>query len=136
MSTPSKRANKKSNNKKSEQLGVSHGTACNRLRKNILFDLLRKQVENVCFQCGLPIDIVDELSVEHKIPWLDSEDPIGLFFDLDNIAFSHLTCNYGARRCRTEGKTTAEHGTTTMYSRGCRCANCRNARHEYYEKNK
>ena len=40
--------------------------------------------------------IVDEFSVEHKIPWLDSDDPIGLFFSLDNIAFSHHSCNSGA----------------------------------------
>jgi len=35
----------------------------------------------------------ETFSIEHVIPWLDSEDPVKLFFDLDNISFSHLKCN-------------------------------------------
>jgi hypothetical protein len=80
-----------SGDKKSEQLGMNFGTASNRLRKNILFSLLVKLNENICFQCGKLIEDVTELSIEHKIPWLDN-DP-SLFWDLDNIAFSHLSCN-------------------------------------------
>lgn len=41
---------------------------------------------------------MDELSIEHKTPWLDSEDPKALFFDLNNIAFSHLSCNVSAAK--------------------------------------
>lgn len=132
MSTPSKRANKK----KYEQLGQPYGTAAAKLRKLILFSFLSKYGNNVCYQCNGIIKSANELSIEHKIPWLDSEDPIGLYFDLENIAFSHRSCNYAARRSPTEGTTTAKHGTLTMYRRGCRCTNCQNARHEYYEKNK
>lgn len=85
-----------SNEKKSNTLGMSHGTACNRLRKNILFSLLTKLNENVCFRCGKTIVSVDELSIEHKQPWEGiSAD---LFWDLDNIAFSHLGCNSAAGR--------------------------------------
>ncbi len=86
------------NKKKSEQLGMPHGTACNKLRKNVLFDLLKYYRINECYRCGKIIGHVDELSMEHKRPWLDSENPKKLFWDLDNIAFSHTTCNYGARR--------------------------------------
>lgn len=67
------------------------GTANNKLRKNILFYLLVKYNENICFQCGELIDSVDQLSIEHKISWLDKD--VRLFWDLDNIAFSHLSCN-------------------------------------------
>lgn len=80
-----------SNNKKNITLGMPHGTASNRLRKNILFNLLKKHGENVCFKCSEVIDKVEDLSIEHKKPWEGiSAD---LFWDLDNIAFSHMFCN-------------------------------------------
>jgi len=40
----------------------------------------------------------DTFSIEHKIPWLDSSDPVGLYFDLNNISFSHHSCNVRAAR--------------------------------------
>ena len=77
--------------KQSQQLGMSYGTAASRLRKLVLFDTLKRHDENVCFQCGLSIESAAELSIEHKQPWLDvSAD---LFWDMSNIAFSHLRCN-------------------------------------------
>lgn len=39
------------------------------------------------------INTVDELSIEHKEPWENSDNPKELFFNLDNISFSHLKCN-------------------------------------------
>jgi hypothetical protein len=80
-----------SNVKKSATLGLPHGTAVHRLRKSILFHLLKKLGENVCFKCSGIIDKIEELSIEHKKPWegVSAE----LFWDLDNIAFSHLYCN-------------------------------------------
>lgn len=81
----------KSNVGKSLTLGMPFGTACNRLRKNVLFRLLKKLSENVCFKCGQLIDIVDDLSIEHKLPWEGRSAE--LFWDLENIAFSHLHCN-------------------------------------------
>ena len=83
------------NLKKDIQLGMSHGKANNKLRKLLLFELSRRCGLNFCFQCGKEIETVDQFSIEHKIPWLDSESPIELFFNLDNIAFSHLLCNIG-----------------------------------------
>ncbi len=87
------------NKKRKELLGMSFGTASHRLRKSILFNLLVKYKENICFQCKKPIENIDDLSIEHKVPWLNSGKPIELFFDLDNIAFSHLSCN-----CREASK--------------------------------
>lgn len=86
------------NSKKSEQLGMPLGTASAKLRKSILFHLLKKSGKNICYQCGKEIRSEEELSIEHKIPWLDSSNPKELFFSLDNIAFSHLKCNIGAAR--------------------------------------
>lgn len=85
-------------NKKNNQLGMNFGTASNRLRKIIMFELIKRLNLDTCYQCGCKIDNANEFSVEHKIPWLDSENASGLFFDLDNIAFSHLKCNSGAKR--------------------------------------
>jgi HNH endonuclease len=84
--------------KKAQQLEMPYGTARNRLNKAIMFELMKRCKLDICYQCKKKINLVDDLSVEHKIPWLDSEDPVGLFFDLDNIAFSHTKCNYGAAR--------------------------------------
>lgn len=74
-----------------EQLGMSAGAANNKLRKNLLFSCVRKLKGNFCYKCGEEIETVDEFSIEHKLPWegRDAE----LFWDLDNIAFSHLKCN-------------------------------------------
>lgn len=116
------------NNKKTEQLGMPIGTASGKLRKAIIFDLLKQLNKNYCFQCGSEITSENELSIEHKVPYLDSKNPKELFFGLDNIAFSHLTCNVGARR-QTRF---AEHGTKSMYTHGnCRCEACTKANSDY-----
>lgn len=80
-----------STQRKSQFLGVPFGTATSRLRKLVLFDVLKRHNENVCFKCALPIETADELSIEHKQPWENRD--VALFWDLDNIAFSHLRCN-------------------------------------------
>lgn len=84
--------------KKQEQLGMPLGTASAKLRKSILFSLLKETGKNICYQCGRVIENEDELSIEHKVPYPDSDNPKELFFSLDNIAFSHLRCNIGAAR--------------------------------------
>ena len=114
---------KDGNKKKDEQLGMKHGTAAGRLRKEIMFMLLQEAGKDVCFQCGERIKCARDLSVEHKVPWLDSNDPIGLYFDMNNIAFSHLACNIGA--ARNGSVRTKEHGRAAAYRRGCRCVLCR-----------
>lgn len=87
---------KNSNKKKAEFLGVPYGTACNRLRKQILFEMVQRAGEDVCYRCGRIIETVDEFSIEHMKSWLGVD--ASLFWDLNNIAFSHLSCNSGAKR--------------------------------------
>ena len=84
------------NSRKTAQLGIPHGTAYGRLRKEILFSVLKRHNENVCFRCRLPILGADDLSIDHRNPWLDVDPK--LFWDIDNIAFSHLRCNISAAR--------------------------------------
>ena len=119
--------------KKSDQLGMNPSTAAHRLRKMVLFELLRNQERNRCFQCGEIIKNMENLSLEHKVPWLDGDDPAGLFFDLDNVAYSHLKCNVGARRAKTGPQT--DHGTFSRYSKwGCRCKPCTRANADHRQK--
>jgi hypothetical protein len=108
------------NKKKDAQLGMSHGKATGKLRRAILFNYATKCNENICFRCNKIIDNIDNFSVDHKIAWLDSEDPVGLFFDLDNVAFSHIDCN--ARNHRVV-KRPRNHGQS-LYKDGCRCEIC------------
>ena len=127
------------NMKKTAQLGMPIGTATNRLRKKILFKFIQQLNLDVCFQCNESITEIDNLSIEHKIPWLDSNDPIGLFFDLDNIAFSHLSCNVSARKIPNKGNK-MPHGVYSRYTtHDCRCEKCTNAKkiymREYRSKN-
>jgi len=83
------------NDRKAEQLGMPFGTASSRLRKKVLFSLVQRFGLDDCFKCGGKIATIDEFSIEHKRPWLNV-DP-DLFWDLDNIAFSHLRCNVRER---------------------------------------
>lgn len=94
--------------KRTQQLGMPYGTACGRLRKQLMFALLQRLDAAKCFRCGEEIESAATLSVEHKTPWLDSDDPSGLFFDLDNIAFSHLVCNSRAARRPTKRRLSPE----------------------------
>lgn len=109
-----------SNKKKKQQLTMHIGTASAQLKKNIMFDLLKQLNKNICHQCKKEISTVKELSIEHIIPYLDSGDPVKLFFDLSNIAFSHLKCNCSAAR-QTK---TVKHPSSYSYKKGCRCEEC------------
>ena len=75
------------------QLGMDYSTAQARIRKLLLFHFVQKLALDTCFRCGLKITIPKEFSVDHKVQWLFSPNPTQLFYDLDNIAFSHLGCN-------------------------------------------
>lgn len=85
-------SNKKSNKTKREQLGMSHSTAAAKLRKILLFSLAKKCGMGKCIRCGKKLTL-ETFSIDHVTPWLHSDNPIKLYFDIDNIGFSHLSCN-------------------------------------------
>lgn len=116
--------------KKKKQLGIHPSTASNRLIKDLLYRYISYD-SVVCHQCGEPMTR-DTFSVEHKIPWLDSDDPAGMFYDLSNIAYSHLACNIAAIRRK---KSAAKCGTKARYSAGCRCVECKSAEAAYKRAN-
>jgi len=80
------------NEAKALVLGMPAGTAQHQLRKSILFKYVRLAGDHFCYKCGAEIETIDEFSIEHKEPWFSSNAP-DLFWDLDNIAFSHVRCN-------------------------------------------
>jgi hypothetical protein len=90
-----------SNKKRALQLGMGIAKASWRLRKLVLFHVLRKHGENVCYRCGKFIEHADDLTIEHKQPWLDVS--VELFWDMANIAFSHFDCNRPDRSTKKNG---------------------------------
>lgn len=87
---------KRGNAVKAKQLGINYAQASNRLARLMLFSLLVKHRENVCHRCGGVIASIGELSLDHKQAWLHVD--VGLFWDTDNVAFSHRCCNSSHRR--------------------------------------
>jgi hypothetical protein len=86
---------------KCKQLGMPFGTACNRLRKMVMHDLLRNFGLDRCFKCGLTIESPEDLSLDHKQNWQHVD--VALFWDLSNIAFSHRICNKTDKRRPARG---------------------------------
>jgi hypothetical protein len=94
--------------KKKEQLGMNPSTASGRLVKDILWSFIVKNCQDNCCKCGNQMTR-ETFSIEHVKPWLDSDNPVDLYFDLDNISFSHLTCNIAdARRPEAKSKEEAQ----------------------------
>lgn len=80
--------------KKSKQLGMNFSTASARLDRMILFMLVKECNRDTCYRCNKKIERYQDLSTEHKEPWQDIDS--ALFWDLDNISFSHRSCNAAA----------------------------------------
>lgn len=87
--------------KKKQQLGMNPSTASHRLVKDLLYEYGVVRQHKRCFHCGEPMSRED-FSIEHITPWLDSDNPVELYFDLDNVDFSHHCCNLAAARKPTK----------------------------------
>ena len=79
---------------KSEVLGMPISKASHRLNRDLIYSMGVKLGLMDCYRCGCPISR-EEFTVEHKIAWMDSDNPQATFFDLENVAFSHQRCNAG-----------------------------------------
>lgn len=109
-----------SNKLKEKRLGMNPSTASYRLNKELLYYFTEILDLQWCFHCGEKIKDTSEMSIEHKKAWLHSENPKKLFFDIENIAFSHRSCNYSAGGVRLKPCP-----SLAAYRRGCRCDNCK-----------
>lgn len=83
---------------KSDLLGEPFGTAQNKLRKKLLFHLAGKANMLQCYRCAEQIETVAGFSVEHTKSWQYSANPVETFYDVEEIAFSHLICNVSASK--------------------------------------
>lgn len=89
---------------KNEALGMNYSTASHRLRKRVMHSLLKECGRDKCFRCGQVIDCAEEVSIDHIVDWLNSEDPKHNFWNIENLAFSHIKCNTIAGSSRNIGK--------------------------------
>lgn len=87
----------------------------NRLRKELLFSLADRLELLLCFRCNEKICNVAQLSIEHKVPWEGAINEEELFYDLENVAFSHLSCNSGAARKPTQKYSSKEERRKAHY---------------------
>ena len=125
--------------KKREQLGMNPSTASGRLVKDLLYRFIVEAKRNSCYVCSEEMSR-DTFSIEHRVPWLDSDNPAGLYFDLDNITFSHKSCNFSRSRNAQRNKTCCPAGhaydeinTRMTYSKGYtgrECIACKNSRNK------
>lgn len=82
---------------RTRQLGMNPSTASARLLKDIIYQYAVVDHDVKCHRCGEEMSR-EAFSIEHKVPWLHSENPHELYFDLENISFSHLSCNVRSAR--------------------------------------
>lgn len=85
------------------QLGMGASTARSKLRKLLLFTYAKKLELGNCYRCGKEISSIEDFTVDHKRAWLHVNP--ALFWDVDNIAFSHSYCNAVNKRSIYDGRT-------------------------------
>jgi hypothetical protein len=81
-----------------QQLGQDPRTAAFRLGRQLLLEYARRLGLADCLRCGKPIEPGAQFDLDHEKPWIDSDDPKGLYWDLDNVRLSHPICNRKAQR--------------------------------------
>lgn len=79
---------------------MNPSTASGRLVKDLLWNFVVQTGQDSCYHCGNKMTR-ETFSVEHMKPWLDSDNPSEMFFDIKNIAYSHHSCNASAARRTT-----------------------------------
>lgn len=105
----------------SSQLGYKSVAHANRvLMKDLVYHFIFKLGLNKCYRCGGTLDR-DDFTIDHKIPWRHSDNPLELFFNIENVKFSHFSCNSANARQPLKNNT---HGHN-RYTRGCRCDLCK-----------
>jgi len=114
----------------SRQLGMNITTARSRLVADLLYSFVER-LGIVCHRCG-EVMSRQTVSIEHKTAWLGEPNSVELYFDLRNIAFSHLACNKRAARKPTKKVVVTDHGNYVNFStRICSCDLCRDAWNAY-----
>jgi len=100
--------------RKTKILGESFSNAYYRLTKDLLFSQAIA-AGHTCYRCKEALTR-ETFSIEHKIDWLNHEEAAKMFFDVDNIAYSHLQCNTRAQAYKNR-KGPVEDGKRTRANR-------------------
>jgi hypothetical protein len=79
-----------------KQLGMKILSARLKLMRMIIFDYARKDGTLKCFRCGKEILSYEDTTIDHIKDWRNV-DPV-LFWDLENISYSHYSCNVKGNR--------------------------------------
>lgn len=88
-----------------EKTGISKSKARRQLVTRILYDYFSDKLGRVfCFRCACSIDKEEEFHLDHIDGYLDSDDPLQKYLDIDNIAASHPYCNIAAGQRLTDEK--------------------------------
>ncbi|AUG85106.1 HNH endonuclease [Vibrio phage Ceto] len=85
-------AAKRKREREKRDLGMAPSTARDRLMKKLVFSHIQSR-GIVCHHCGKEMT-VDTFSIEHIKPWRGEPNAAELYFDLDNVTYSHRSCNY------------------------------------------
>src|SRR5215831_14931417 len=94
------------NERRAKMLQMPFGTACHRLRKNVLFWVLHRHGENVCYRCNEVIEKTSDLSIEHKEPWLDVSAALFWNIELPKKGVSKRLLLVGSLLSRTSERIT------------------------------
>ena len=68
---------------------MPYGTAEKHLRKSMLHALAQQCGKDICRWCQTKIESHSDLAVVHLQDWADDA---ALYWDLNNVAFSHVSC--------------------------------------------
>ena len=85
----------------------------------LFYSFVKKLSLDHCYRCDEKIENYKELSIDHKKPWENISND--LFWDISNIAYSHLSCN----SAKSASSTNNPHPSYISYSTGCRCKACK-----------
>ena len=97
------------------------------LMKDLVYHFYKKHGGGKCYRCGKKLKR-DDFTIDHIEPWRNKVNAKELFFNINNISFSHISCNTLAKEPKP-----LKHGLDKTYRKGCRCNLCKKA-HALYRK--
>lgn len=95
MGKRSKIQNKIRNARRQNFLGMPINTARLKLNRILLFEFVKRLELDDCFRCQTKIALLEDFTIDHKNAWENVDNT--LYWDINNIAFSHHKCNSLAR---------------------------------------
>lgn len=74
-------------------LGIPFDKARNLLNRKIIRTFLFERYNATCCRCATKIEEAEEFHIDHINGYLDCENPLEKFLDLQNVGLSHVRCN-------------------------------------------